>query len=494
MSKTGPSGSEPLCADRKPIRQISELRRQGLWLSGLAVILLSPTTWAQEQSGSDTVAAPERPAILFNRWQEDWSVLADPALRTEPLDSLKYISLSADDPHSYISFGVNFRDRVESTQIDAYGIGDPHSDTYLIQRLEFHADIRPDEHWQLFVQLQDDREWGKAEITPVDSDPLDLEQAFVAYTHSLAGGELKLRVGRQQMAFDLQRFIGVRDGPNVRQSFDAVWANWEKDKWRLISFWSHPVQDLHNHPFDDYSTERFQYGGFRVEREDVGPGKLSVYYSRYDLDDARYLFASGNDRRDILDVRYQINRGGVDGDLEVMRQTGWVGSSRIQAWAASSRDGYTFDTFWSPRIGVQLDFASGERRPGDGSEDTFNPLFPNAYYFTLDGSPTYANLIHVRPSLQVKPVHNLLLLAGVGLQWRETTADAVYVIPNIPVAGTAGRPGHWTGSYEQVRAEWSISEHWSAAIEGVQYEVGNVIRQAGGLNANYLGVEARFGW
>jgi hypothetical protein len=45
--------------------------------------------------------AHDRPKIGLNRWQEDWSVLADPALRTEPLDDLKYIPLSSGDPNSY---------------------------------------------------------------------------------------------------------------------------------------------------------------------------------------------------------------------------------------------------------------------------------------------------------------------------------------------------------------------------------------------------------
>jgi len=35
---------------------------------------------------------------------------------------------------------------------------------------------------------------------------------------------------------------------------------------------------------------------------------------------------------------------------------------------------------------------------------------------------------------------------------------------------------------------------WAAALEGVQYQVGDVIRRAGGVNANYLGVELRFAW
>ncbi len=358
-----------------------------------------------------------------------------------------------------------------------------------------HADVRPNAHWQLFVQLQDDRASGKDIVTPVDSNPLDFEQAFIAYTGGLAGGELKVRAGRQQMAFDLQRFIGVRDGPNVRQSFDAVWADWEKSAWRFIGFWSHPVQNSPGTPFNDSSTQGLQYGGFRVERNDIGPGKLSVYYSRYDADGAHYVDGSGDERRDNLDARYQIARGSVDWDLEVMRQTGEVGSQRIRAWAVGSSGGYTFQHVrWSPRIGLQFDLASGDGRRGDGTIGTFNPLFPNAYYFTLMSTPTYANLIHVRPSLELRPAQNLKLIARAGLQWRQTTQDAVYVIPNRPVPGTAGLPGRWTGVYEQLRVEWQINRSWAASLEGVQYQVGDVIRRAGGLDPTYMNVELKFGW
>ena len=55
-------------------------------------------------------------------------------------------------------------------------------------------------------------------------------------------------------------------------------------------------------------------------------------------------------------------------------------------------------------------------------------------------------------------------------------------------------PERWTGVYEQLRAEWQLGRHWAAAVEGVRYQVGTTIRQAGGLNANYVSVELRFGW
>jgi len=109
---------------------------------------------------------------------------------------------------------------------------------------------------------------------------------------------------------------------------------------------------------------------------DVGPGKLSAYYSRYDADDVHYLNGSGNERRDNLDVRYQINRGAVDWDIEGMRQSGRVGNEQARSWAVGSRGGYTFDNAsWSPRIGLQLDLASGNRRMGDGVIGTSIPCF-----------------------------------------------------------------------------------------------------------------------
>jgi hypothetical protein len=49
----------------------------------------------------------------MNRWHEDWSVLADPHLRIEPLDGLKYIPLPFNDPKSYVSLGVTLRERFE---------------------------------------------------------------------------------------------------------------------------------------------------------------------------------------------------------------------------------------------------------------------------------------------------------------------------------------------------------------------------------------------
>ena len=96
-----------------------------LWFLGLtgswwalqfiaAITVLLPWPVQAQDSNSGTTA-PTRPSIMFNRWQEDWSVLADPRVPREPLDGFKYIPLSAYDPKTYVSFGGDFRDASKQT-------------------------------------------------------------------------------------------------------------------------------------------------------------------------------------------------------------------------------------------------------------------------------------------------------------------------------------------------------------------------------------------
>jgi hypothetical protein len=281
----------------------------------------------------------------------------------------------------------------------------------------------------------------------------------------------------------------------VRQSFDALWADWETGEWRFIGIASRPVQYQDERNFDDRSNHEQRFHMLRVERQVLGSNELSAYYALYERDIASYLDASGAEHRNVFDGRFGGAAQGYDWDLEGMGQTGSVGGKSIRAWAAGSRLGYTFkDQPWTPRLGLQLDAASGDRQKGDNTLGTFNPLFPNGYYFSLAGYTGYANLLHIKPSLTVTPLNKLTVMTAIGLQWRETTEDAVYVQPNIPVAGTAGQGGRWSGAYAQLRTDYAFTANLTGAIEAVHYDIGQAVRDAGGHDSNYLGVELKFGW
>ena len=146
------------------------------FIAAIAVLLPWPVQAQNSNSGTN---APTRPSIMFNRWEEDWSVLADPRVPREPLDSLKYIPLSAYDPKTYLSFGGNLRERFEGNDAANFGVGTNRNQNYVLSRSEAHADLRIADQLQVFVQLQSDFAPWKTILTPVDQDNLDLEQAFV---------------------------------------------------------------------------------------------------------------------------------------------------------------------------------------------------------------------------------------------------------------------------------------------------------------------------
>ena len=224
--------------------------------------------------------------------------------------------------------------------------------------------------------------------------------AFIALTEPAADGTLKLRLGRQQFALDLQRFVSVRDGPNVRQSYDAGWADYENGPWRFIIFYSHPVQAQDNQVFDDYSNRKQTFGGVRLERKLTNTIDLTGYYANFTQADVRFPNAAGNENRDILDLRLNGTLNYFDWDLEAMNQTEHIGADQIEAWAFGSLAGYTFSKVnWSPRLGIPIDAASGDSGVAGHRFGTFNPLFPNGYYLTLAGYTGYVNFIHVKPSL-----------------------------------------------------------------------------------------------
>ena len=352
-------------------------------------------------------------------------MLADPTVPREPMDEFKYIPLSDDDPRTYLSLGANIRERFETNDTN-FGTGGNRQNDYVLSRAETHADLRVAGQVQVFLQLQSDIAPGKDRLSPVDQDRLGIEQGFVAASEPCGDGAVLVRMGRLEVGFDLQRFLSVRDGPNVRQSYDGVSVAYTLGPWRVNALYTHPVENRDSSSFDDYSGPRLSFDLLRLEREFTSSSSLSAYVAEFRQGDARFPSASGNERRDIAEARFAGVSGRFDWDAEATSQTGRIGSQAIRAWATGVVVGETLGSSTvQPRITLQVDAASGDKSAADNQLNTFNPLFPSGYYFTNAGYTTYANLVHLKAGLSMTALANLKLITGVGVEWRETVADAI---------------------------------------------------------------------
>src|SRR5208282_1117429 len=106
------------------------------FMTAIMFLLLPHSVSAQENDTAATTTAPTRPTILPNRWEEDWSVLADPRVPREPFDSLKYIPLSPGDPKTYLSLGADVRERFEANDTAGFGTAPNRNNDYLIIRTD----------------------------------------------------------------------------------------------------------------------------------------------------------------------------------------------------------------------------------------------------------------------------------------------------------------------------------------------------------------------
>lgn len=96
-------------------------------------MVITATSACAQNLGQPQASLPAPPPYLQMTYGEDNRFLANPALRIEPLDVLKYIPLSATDTNSYFSFGAFIRERVEYFSNPDWGSGPPGS-AYLMQR------------------------------------------------------------------------------------------------------------------------------------------------------------------------------------------------------------------------------------------------------------------------------------------------------------------------------------------------------------------------
>jgi Alginate export len=377
-------------------------------------------------------------------------------------------------PGPSVATGGEVRQQYERFANEDWGAEAPDRDGYWLQRYMWHVDARMSSHLRLFVELKSGIERGRAGgPRPPDEDRLDLHQGFVDVTL----GSVTWRLGRQELAFGSQRLVSAREGPNVRQTFDAGSMIIVKSPWRMHGFGGRYVR-TNPGVFDDASDTGRALWGLYLVRALVGQARgIDLYYLGYLRRHATFDQGQGRELRHSWGARLWKASGPLDYNIEAAIQTGRFAHTDIRAWTLASDTGFRVESaVGRPRLGLRADVTSGDRDRDDGRLGTFNPMFPRGAYFGLIAAAGPSNHMDVHPQLSVSIGRRVEVTTSWLLFWRRQVDDGIYGIPGQLLRSGAATRSRFVGHSPGIEAEWEVTGRLTVTANASLFTAGPFIR------------------
>jgi hypothetical protein len=277
----------------------------------------------------------------------------------------------------------------------------------------------------------------------------------------------------------------VREGANVRRSFDGVRLTANVGKWRVDGF---AVKETQSRTglFDDRPTPGSAFWGVYATRQTTAPLKFlgeklvfDLYYFGIDLKTVVFNSGAGRDRRHSFGARIANTRGqGFDFDYEFVGQTGNFRGSGARAWGFGTETGYTFDKVrFKPRFAVRLDGASGDRNPRDNRLNSFQQLYPEGYFFGRLGAIGFVNLYDIHPLLTAQITKKLAVNAESLFFFRQNVNDTVYNLAGFPVRSLGTSRARYTGNQLNFSAAYNFDRHTTLTAYYSRFNVGGFLKE-----------------
>jgi hypothetical protein len=461
------------------------------------VLLVTQSPAGQQPESSADQREPDR-TIKLLREDEDWSFLADPANRQDFWDPLKYIRLRRGDHDWYMTIGGGAREVWEQIGNDNWG-QQPFMNGYLNERYMLSFDIHYGQHLRTFVELKSGlNSFRFGGPRPIDEKKLDFQAGFVEIGTPEERNWIKVRAGRQNLEYGSGRLVDVREGPNVRLSFDGFKVMGQINSWRIDGFAMRPDLDKPGF-FDNAPNHQVGFWGVYATRPLTRSVSLEAYYLGLDRKNATFQRGTAQELRHSIGGRLSrpvaTEKPGWDFDYEVLGQVGTFGAANIRAWTVASETGYRVTTApLKPRFSAKADISSGDH-PQSNTMGTFNPLFPKGNYFGVLATtgPGPINFIDLHPRIEGTLPHGVTASFDWIFQWRESLDDGVYSVPGFLIRAADGSRARFVGHRPGGEIHWEVNPHlWFQGDYGIFY-AGSFLKQTQpGRDLNYWALWASY--
>ena len=387
------------------------------------------------------IKGQEYPAFRPLRYDEDYTALEKDTVR-DLYNKVKYTKIRSD---GYISFGGDFRTQYLIIHNENWSKAPRDKDGYTLNRWLFHSDLHLSRNLRVFAELQGGQANSTDILVPVQENPLEPHQFFIDY--NFYDSSITLRAGRQEVTYGSGRVVSLRDGPNVRRSFDGVKAMYKKGNIAADAFYLHAVVDRIG-IFDDTSSPNLRlWGAFSDIKLPGSKLNLNLYYLGFYNDKAVFNDGIGKETRHSVLARVFQNWQRWGYDVEGAYQFGSVGERTINAWSVALSTLYRLPEIkFSPEIGLKADLISGDKNRFDKTHQTFNPLFAPGAYFGLAVPLGPSNLMDIHPSITVHFFKEITFVCDYAFLCRYSRGDGIYRPSMIPTFAPGDVASRYIGS------------------------------------------------
>jgi hypothetical protein len=439
-----------------------------------AAILFACACLSQGQQTTVPEPPKQDRSLQLLREDEDWSFLRNKTLSHDFWDPLKYIQLREKN-NWYMTIGGEAREVWEQIGNDNWG-QQPYQNAYLNERYMLSTDIHYGEHLRTFVELKSGlNSYRIGGSRPIDEKKLDFQAGFLELSDTIKSNQLQLRIGRHELEYGSGRLIDVREGPNVRLSFDGFVVKDKLGQWQIDGLAVRPDEDKPGF-FDNAPNSGISFWGLYGVRPVSSKRSLDLYYLGLNRKSATFQRGTAEEIRHSLGARFsrpiETTRRGWDFDDEALWQFGTFGSGNIRAWTIATETGYRFAASpLKPRFSTKIDVSSGDH-PNTNTLGTFNPLFPKGNYFGVLATtgPGPVNFIDFHPHVEFALPHDVSASFDWIVQWRESVDDGVYSVPGMLIRAADGSQARFVGDRPGMELRWQKTRHlWFQGDYGIFY-------------------------
>lgn len=333
-----------------------------------------------------------------------------------------------------------------------------------------------------FVEGLDGRDLTDEASPKRQYNPLDLHQAWVELRKP-AKMPVNLKVGRQELNLGARLLISSPVWANYVRSYDLVRATVLGSRWKVDAFGGRVVVSDPD-AFDPWKDSEELWGlyGTLQATENIS---VEAYFLGLQTRTTAAAPIKGEDGKtgDLSRYTPGLRLVGsaldhaLDFEAEVALQRGSRANDDVSSHAQHLSVAYRFATPMAPRVKVELNRASGDSDPKDGTSQTFVPLYGTSHdpYGMVDffrwQNMEQAGLIlsaHPHATIDAFVEGHLFALADAHDSWVDTGGNKLR-------AGRVNGGARTAGQELDARVAWTPSSHFKVDVGAARFLPGQLV-------------------